>query len=139
MNSRYAIVLLAAIPCLALAQGHGSYQCSFGDLQRRVEILTEPGVSVPCEVHYYKDTEAPGAQEVLWSAGSQEGYCEAKTEEFIAKLEGWGWDCGQASEAMPAAEPEVDSMPEADAAEDTEEAAPAYDDTDVLSPGDPSD
>ena len=133
MNSKYLMTLLSiAIPCLALGQDDGSYQCSFGDLQRRVEILTEPGVSVPCEVHYYKDTEAPGEKEVLWSATSQEGYCESKTEEFIAKLEGWGWDCGQGGEAMPAAEPEA--APDADAAEEP----PVYDDTDVLSPGTPS-
>jgi hypothetical protein len=139
MNSKYAIALLAAIPCLALGQGQTSYQCSFGELQRRVEILTEPGVSVPCEVHYYKDTEAPGDKQVLWSAGSQEGFCESKTEEFIAKLEGWGWDCGQRSEAMPAAEPEAASEPETEATEETEDAPPVYDDTDVLSPGNPSD
>jgi len=123
----------------AITLGQTSYQCSFGELQRRVEILTEPGVSVPCEVHYYKDTEAPGEKQVLWSADSQEGYCEAKTEEFIAKLEGFGWDCGQGSEVMPASEPEAEAMPESDAAEEAEEAPPAYDDTDVLSPGNPSD
>jgi hypothetical protein len=132
MFSKYAISLLVAIPCLALGQGQTSYQCSFGDLQRRVEILTEPGVSVPCEVHYYKDTEAPGEKQVLWSAGSQEGFCESKAEEFIAKLEGWGWD------ATPASEPEADAMPEVDAAEEAEEAPPVYDDTDVLSPGNPT-
>ena len=141
MKIKYVITLLAVIPCLALGQGQSSYQCSFGELQRRVEILTEPGVSVPCEVHYYKDTEAPGEKQVLWSAGSQKGYCEAKTEEFIAKLEGFGWDCGQGSDAMPASEPEpeAEAMPESDAAEEAEEAPPAYDDTDVLSPGNPSD
>jgi len=131
MNSKYTLALIAAaVPCLALGQDMGSYQCSFGDLQRRVEILTEPGVTVPCEVHYYKDTEAPGEKQVLWSAGSQEGYCESKTKEFIAKLEGWGWDCGQSEESMPATDPE--------AVDDTEAEPPAYDDTDVLSPGDPS-
>lgn len=117
---------------MAFGQEVGSYQCTFGDLQRRVEILTEPGVSVPCEVHYYKDTEAPGEKQVLWSAGSKEGYCESKTAEFIAQLESWGWDCGQGGEAMPAAEPEIETDVELD------EPPPAYDDTDVLSPGDPS-
>jgi len=132
MNSKYLIALLAAaVPCLTLAEGAGTYQCSYGDLQRRIEILTEPGVTVPCEVHYYKDTEAPGEQQVLWSAGSQEGYCESKAEEFVAKLEGWGWNCGQGEEPVPAAEPE------AEPAEDAEEEPPVYDDTDVLSPGTP--
>ena len=129
MNIRHTIVLLAlATPGLAVAQDAGKYQCTHGDLVRRVEILTEPGLTVPCEVHYYKDTEAPGESQVLWSAQAQEGYCEAKAEEFVARLQGWGWSCG--ASAAPA--PEV--APAADEAE-----PPVYDDTDVLSPADPSD
>ncbi len=123
MKSIVALFSLA-LPCLALAQDDGKYQCSYGDLTRRVEILTEPGVSVPCEVHYYKDTEAPGEKQVLWSAGSQAGYCEEKAEAFIAKLVGWGWDCGDGA------------APEADA-DETPAEEPVQDDTDVLSPGDP--
>lgn len=133
MNKRLAIVILAlAMPCASFGQDAGSYQCSFGDLKRRVEILTEPGVSVPCEVHYYKDTESPGDRQVLWSASSEAGYCEKKTEEFIAKLEGWGWDCGSGSasgsmtitkvDAAPETEPEVDA--ETEQADDTEALAP---------------
>jgi len=137
MNSKSIIVLLAmAIPCAAPGQDNSAYQCSFGELQRRVEILTEPGVSVPCEVHYYKDTEAPGEKEVLWSAGSQQGFCERKTEEFISKLEGWGWDCGRGDAAAPALEPEATAEPASD--DKSEEKPPAYDDTDVLSPADPA-
>ena len=123
-------LLLVALPCLALGQDAGSFQCSLGGLERRVEILTEPGVSVPCEVHYYKDTEAPGEKQVLWSASNEEGFCERNATEFVAKLESWGWNCGRAVE--PAAEPEPEP------AEDAEPEPPVYDDTDVLSPGDPS-
>ena len=102
MSGKYIVAVLAlVVPFAAQAQDTGKYQCTYGDLKRRVEILTEPGVTVPCEVHYYKDTEAPGEKQVLWSATAQEGYCESKTDEFIAKLEGWGWDCGQG--AAPAA------------------------------------
>ncbi len=129
MSSKHAILFLViTAPCMALAQDV-SYTCTFGDLQRRVEILTEPGVSVPCQVHYYKDTEAPGERQVLWSAGSQEGYCESKTKEFISKLEGWGWSCAEGAETAPAPETESD---------DAEADAPVYDDTDVLKPADPS-
>ena len=123
MNTRHVIALLAlAVPCVAIAQDAGKYQCTNGDLVRRVEIFTEPGMTVPCEVHYFKDTEAPGETQVLWSAQAEAGYCEIKAEEFISKLKGWGWSC-DADEAAPEAE---------------EDAPPAYDDTDVLSPGDPS-
>ncbi len=128
MKLGQALLLFAlTAPAVALSQDTGKYQCTHGDLVRRVEIFTEPGVTVPCEVHYFKDTEAPGESEVLWSAQAQEGYCEQKAAEFIAKLEGWGWDCDAAAPAdEPAAEPE-------EAAE--QEVA---DDTAVLSPGEPS-
>ena len=71
------VVLTAAfLPFASLAQNQNNYQCSHGDLKRRVEIVYETGVTVPCEVHYYKDTEAPGEQQVLWRALKEEGYCE---------------------------------------------------------------
>ena len=134
MNKKYLIVFLTlSCPSLAAAQAATAFECTYGDLKRRVEILTEPGVSVPCEVHYYKDTEAPGERQVLWSATSEEGYCERKTEEFIAKLEGWGWSCAAGGAPEPAApppepEPAPEEAPEAtpDAAEDeTDDLIPA--------------
>ena len=130
MNDKFLAVLLAALlPCLSFGQGAQSYQCSFGELQRRVEILYETGVTVPCEVHYYKDTEAPGETQVLWRALNETGYCERKTEEFIAKLREMGWTCEQGSSAGQAAEQEQtdDSEPGAEPAQD--------DDTEALVPG----
>ena len=128
MNARHLIAILAiVIPGVVLAQDGGKYECTMGDLVRRVEIYSEPGVTVPCEVHYYKDTESPGESEVLWSAQTQAGYCEEKASELVARLEGWGWDCGAGEEVEP--EPEV----EPDEAVEPE----VQDDTDVLSPGDP--
>ena len=94
--------LFLALPGLAIAQG-AETQCTYGDMVRRVVIMTEPGVSVPCEVHYFKDTEAPGEDQVLWSASQQTGYCEEKAAGLVAKLEGWGWDCGATDPAAPAA------------------------------------
>jgi hypothetical protein len=132
MNTKISIALLAfAVPCIAFAQDAGKYQCTHGDLVRRVEIFTEPGMTVPCEVHYFKDTEAPGETQVLWSAQSQAGYCESKASEFVSKLEGWGWNCSAA--AAPAPTDDSDMEPEVE-----QETPPAYDDTDVLSPGNPS-
>ena len=114
-------LLLAALalPLTALAQDPTSYQCTIGDLTRRVEIVYETGVTVPCEVHYYKDAEVPGDMQVLWRALNEEGYCEARTSEFVAKLEGMGWDCGAAAASMPAEET-VES-------DDTGDLAPADD------------
>jgi hypothetical protein len=88
---------------------------------RRVEVLSEPGVSVPCEVHYYKDTEMPGEDQVLWSAQNEEGYCEARAAEFVERLEGMGWTCWDAG---------------ADSAEqdDTTDLAPAEEDIEISDP-----
>ena len=111
------VVLTAAfLPFASFAQDQNNYQCSHGDLQRRVEVVYETGVTVPCEVHYYKDTEAPGEQQVLWRALKQEGYCEEKTQEFVRQLASWGWSCGQAEASEEAAAP--------DNADDTEALTP---------------
>ena len=132
MNKPFiAAALVLAVPCLAAAQDAGKYQCTHGDLVRRVEIYAEPGVTVPCEVHYFKDTEAPGESQVLWSASSEAGYCEARAGEFVAKLEGWGWDCS--ASAAETAEPAPEAAPEPEDVPGDE----IQDDTDVLSPGEP--
>lgn len=123
---------VALLPFAASAQGVTSYSCTYDDLLRRVEILTEPGVPVPCEVHYYKDTEAPGESQVLWSAQNDAMYCESKTAEFIARLEGWGWNCSAAgaapAEAAEPVEETTDDMQEA--VDDTEALAPVEDGVD---------
>ena len=97
-------------------------------------------------MHYFKDTEAPGEDQVLWSASQQAGYCEEKAAGLVAKLEGWGWDCGATDPAAPAApaEPAESSgpaeAPEAPAAPAAPEApeAPA-DMTEDLAPATPED
>jgi hypothetical protein len=96
---KITLTILSAVllPGLSLAQDSNNYLCSNGDLQRRVEIVYETGVTVPCEVHYYKDTEAPG---------------------FITQLASWGWDCTQG------AAPEADMPDDSDKADDTEALAP---------------
>ena len=135
MKTKLIIAALAMCgPCLALAQDADKYQCSYGELQRRVEIYTEPGVAVPCEVHYYKDTEAPGETQVLWSAGNDASYCASKSAEFVAKLVGWGWNCESGVDAASDAPAEPEAAPDAEEPEEP----PVRDDTDVLSPGDPS-
>ncbi len=113
MTSRLFIAFLTSlVPALVLAEGSDTYQCTYGDLQRRVEILRETGTQVPCEVHYYKDSEAPGERQVLWSATNEVGYCDKNAEQLIAKLEGWGWDCtqGEAQEAMPAEPDDTEAL-----------------------------
>jgi hypothetical protein len=115
------VPLAVVLPALGFAQSSDSYVCTMDTSQRRVEILRETGVQVPCEVHYYKDTEAPGEQQVLWRAQTQVGYCEEKAGEFVTKLQEWGWNCsaGQAPDPEP-----VEEMPQ----DDTEMLSPATED-----------
>ena len=117
-----ALILVFLLPALSYAQGAESYACKMGDLTRRVEIIHETGVTVPCEVHYYKDNEAPGERQVLWRALNEEGYCEAKMTEFVGKLLEMGWECGASTAPAEAATPEE---ADADMPDDTEALAPA--------------
>ena len=112
-----AFVVALILPVLSIAQDQQSYQCTFGELTRRVEIFSEPGVAAPCEVHYYKDTEAPGERQVLWQAQNDAAYCESKAQEFIVKLNDMGWDCGQSAE--------VDEAEQPGTADDTDALTPA--------------
>ena len=42
MRTRYLVAaLIVAAPGLALAQDAGKYKCTYGDMVRRVEILTQ--------------------------------------------------------------------------------------------------
>ncbi len=124
MYSKYTLVFLVAlIPGFALGQTGTAYQCSFDGMQRRIEILTEPGVTVPCEVHYFKDTELPGQNQVLWTATTQAGYCEAKVEEFVGKLREWGWECAPATPTESAVEDET--VEDSEPSDDTEALEPA--------------
>ena len=124
MKHALVFTLMATlVPLTATAQESGKYQCTYGEMQRRVEIVTEPGVEVPCSVHYFKDTEAPGEQKVLWSAENDGSYCQSKAMEFVAKLQGWGWDCGQDDVVDEAAAEEPDELlgtAEEDAVQDDE-------------------
>lgn len=125
------------LPILAFGQAEVSYDCSFERLERRVEIFTEPGVSVPCEVHYYKDKEDPGQKQVLWRATNEAGFCEAKTEEFVERLRSWGWTCiaGTRDEAASAPQGAVPDEPAESRDTAATDEAPA-DDTDALAPAD---
>lgn len=114
------IVVLSLLPALAFTQDAANYVCTMNDLTRRVEIFHETGVSVPCEVHYYRDAEAPGDRQVLWRANNEEGYCETRTTEFIAKLESLGWSCATGA-------PAIEDMQ----GDDTDALAPADEDIEI--------
>lgn len=119
------------LPAILFAQNPSDFECSFGDLDRRLVIVSEPGVSVPCEVHYYKEDEAPGQQQVLWRATNEAGYCERQADQFKLKLIEWGWTCNDTPVPVaPVSETGSDAIEES--ADDS--ATGAVDDTDVLEP-----
>jgi len=119
MKKSLLSVVLVTISSLSAAQDSNSFQCRSGELTRRIEVFYEAGVSVPCEVHYYKDTESPGEREVLWRAMNQEGYCESQAAAFVEKLEGMGWSCNAAV------------ADDADTADDTDALAPAEEEIEI--------
>lgn len=128
---------LLLIPALVAAQGVTTYACTMDGMQRRVVIFTEPGVTVPCQVQYHKDTEAPGQVQVLWTAATQADFCETKAEEFVGQLQSWGWSCAagdssfsELTQEEPAAV-EEEAMPDEGAAD---EAEGLTDDTAALQP-----
>ncbi len=131
MNDKILGALLAVLlPGLSIAQPAHEYQCALGDLQRRVVIFYETGVTVPCEVHYFKDTEAPGETQVLWRALNEAGYCERMADNFIGKLRDMGWACERGSgsgEDAAVTEVPADEEPEVESADvdDTEALIPA--------------
>ena len=138
MNGKILAIFLAVLfaiflPSLSTAQAPHDYQCALDNLQRRIVIFYETGVTVPCEVHYFKDTEAPGETQVLWRALNEAGYCERMADNFVGKLRDLGWSCeqgsGTAAEA-PATESAEADEPEAESAGD--------DDTEVLIPAEES-
>ena len=117
MTRMFSAASLLTMCLRAAAQDAAGYACSLDEVIRRVEILYETGTTVPCEVHYFKDTEMPGERQVLWRAQNEEGYCEARAAEFVEMLEGMGWTCwaaGQApgqqddTEALSPAEDEIE-------------------------------
>jgi hypothetical protein len=102
MKSHTPSFALLTIPLLAVAQSNDSYECTMDGLIRRVVIDREGSAAVPCEVAYYKDAEAPGERQVLWSAENDAAYCTARATEFVSSLESLGWQC-----AVTGAEPEA--------------------------------
>jgi hypothetical protein len=129
------LIILFSMSATGLAQNPQNYRCTMGDLTRRVEIVSEPGIVVPCEVHYFRDDEAPGEQQVLWRALNEAGYCESKAREFVARLGEAGWSCDgtdvplleRADEPADdsADEPTAEPVDETVDADDTADLAPA--------------
>jgi len=88
-----AAVALLAIPFSSQAQ---SWTCKNGNSVREIEIQTEsPSSPVPCSVVYKKTSEGV-ADQTLWTATNDAGYCADQAKAFVDKQVSWGWTCEEA-------------------------------------------
>jgi len=88
---QFLIVSCLFAPLGAYAE---SWSCSHGNDVREVHIERSTAEAVPCDVVYKKLTEGVSDQ-ILWNAENDDSYCEEKAQEFVAKLESWGWVCAE--------------------------------------------
>jgi hypothetical protein len=80
----------------AAAPGSGGATCTQGKHKRVVATtFVDTAKKAPCEVHYKKETEQPGHDQVIYTAANDISFCEAKAKAFVDKLAGMGWSCGQ--------------------------------------------
>lgn len=78
----------------ATAEEAPRFVCTSGDSERVIEVVyNNPDQTLPCEVRYHKD----GAEETLWRAQNEEGFCEQQAQEFAADQQQWGWECDAAA------------------------------------------
>lgn len=95
-NKILMLSLIAGIVCTGSVHAIDNQLtvCTSGDQERKIEVVYEGDMAVPCEVQY---TKASGVQ-TLWAAATEEGYCEEKATGLIEKHGGWGWSCTLMSE-----------------------------------------
>ncbi len=85
----------AAAPAAATG-GFNNTACTNGKNKRTIELTsTNATTKLPCEVHYKKETEQTGHDQVLWKADNDLKFCESKAQAFVEKLTGLGWTCGK--------------------------------------------
>lgn len=101
-HSRKFIILLGSMVMAALmlssiaahAEETMQTSCKSGNLVRRI-VVVESSLSsgLSCEVIYWKDTEAPGVRQILWTAKQDAGYCYSKSLGLASRLAEMGWSC----------------------------------------------
>lgn len=89
-------IALLAIPFSSQAE---SWTCKQGNNVREIHIQSEsPSSPVPCSVVYKKVTEG-AADQTLWTATNDAGYCKEKAKAFVEKHVSWGWTCEETAAA----------------------------------------
>lgn len=75
------------------ATGSESTVCTNGKNKRLVQLTDNASA---CEVHYKKETEQAGHDQLIWSTTTQKATCAEKAQAFVDKLKAWGWSCTKA-------------------------------------------
>lgn len=88
-----ACMVMTILPLAAAAQQTANFRCVNGAEIRRVEVAHPTGAPVPCEVRYFKDTEAAGQSATPWRADNEAAYCADRAAELVSRLRGFGWIC----------------------------------------------
>lgn len=106
-------VLMPVLIAPAATAAASETRCVRGDdtVRRIVIEVQDPDRDVPCEVVYWKDTEAPGVRSVLWTAQTDASFCAQKAEELVGTLESAGWSCSAAGAQPRAASREAPPEP----------------------------
>ncbi len=87
-----AIAAIATLTTALWLPAEAATRCEHGDLVRTIEVIyDQPGQAVPCEVLYDKPDE--GERETPWRAEHEAGFCEARAEDLISRLQSMGWEC----------------------------------------------
>ncbi len=83
-----------AAPAATSGTGFTDTVCTSGGNTRKVELISASAeTKLPCEVHYKKETEQTGHNQVIYTANNDLGFCHAKAAAFVDKLTGMGWAC----------------------------------------------
>jgi|GEM_PF-3715261 len=88
-----ALVITFSSTSAWCAEG-ASANCKNGQMVRKVEIAQADAAQPnSCAVSYLKETENPGATQILWQAKNDKEYCSTKAKAFVEKLQSMGWAC----------------------------------------------
>jgi hypothetical protein len=91
--SLFCLTAALALIVIPFSSQAASWSCKNGNNVREIHIQTEsPSSPVPCSVVYKKVTEG-AADQTLWNAVNDAGYCEEKAKAFVEKLTSLGWTC----------------------------------------------
>jgi hypothetical protein len=103
-----AFTTLIATSSTSAAALTTTHICKNGSIQRRLEInVDETNKQAGCSVKYFKDTEAAGKETMIFRSDSHTPLCQERAEDFLRKLESWGYPCTPPAPAAATSAPQT--------------------------------